>query len=114
MEPTYVKFTDEDGKILVEEELVYMDRALARAQEGINIENLADDIGLKEWLPKFTEYLNNCGDGEGQLTDTHAWMIAHEVATKAAEVKKKFSPMLTSRVSTESIPSTSMSENGTG
>ena len=114
MNPTYIKFTDDEGNVLVEEELIYMDRALARSQAAVKFENLDSDVGMKTWLPIFAEYLSDLSHSDETITESQAYMIAQEIVAKATELKKKFSPLLTSRESIVSTPLDSTSENGTG
>ena len=98
--PTYLKFTDDKGSIVLEEELIYLDMGLARSQQGIK-GDLNEEDTLRIWLPKFITYLNELPSTTVEFTETQAHLVAQGVSAASTSLKKKFSPTLTSRESTD-------------
>tara|TARA_R100001163_G_C5068498_1_gene208952 strand:- start:2060 stop:2398 length:339 start_codon:yes stop_codon:yes gene_type:complete len=91
---------DEEGNVLLEEEVIYIDHLVSRAQDGVNIE---DENSVLQWLPKFTALVHEHYDCE--LSSTDAFFVAREATKLMWDIKKKYVSMLMSQQPTESTPS---------
>ena len=91
---------DEEGNLLLEAEVIYIDHLVSLSQKGVNIE---DENSILQWLPKFTDLIHEHYDCE--LSSTDAFFIAREATKLMWDVKKKYVNMLMSQQPTESTPS---------
>ena len=91
---------NEEGDVLLEEEVIFIDHLVSRSQDGVDME---DENSVLLWLPKFTALVHEHYDCE--LSSTDAFFIAREATRLMWDIKKKYVNMLMSQQPTESIPS---------
>lgn len=86
---TKLKITNDNGEVLLEEEIVYLDIALADTQKGCK--DLSKE--MKTWLPKWAAHLSEKMGIE--VSETHAYYIATEINKQGKLLKKSFNTTLT-------------------
>ncbi|MGB0762313.1 MAG: hypothetical protein ACPGO0_00065 [Acidimicrobiales bacterium] len=98
---TKIRLVSSDGEVLFEEEAIYIDDLLSKAQEDVDVSG--DSDAVNKWLPKFKELLSAKFDYD--LGDTEAYFIAREATSVMWSLKKKFDNTRMSLMSSESMPS---------